>query len=154
MGPAWTFRGLNGAWRGREASSLPPVKISREHHDALIAHAREEAPNECCGYIELSGRPRRGASFAPRTTAGFAVRLRRSTGRRTCALYKIEDEAGASASTTRTRIALPEPSQQDINLARVSGLDLMVIISLAGEPEVRAWRIADGRVEEESIELA
>jgi hypothetical protein len=26
-----------------------------------------------------------------------------------------------------------------------------VIVSLAGEPEVRAWRIADGRVEEEDV---
>jgi hypothetical protein len=26
-----------------------------------------------------------------------------------------------------------------------------VIVSLAGEPTVRAWRIADGRVEEEDV---
>ena len=30
---------------------------------------------------------------------------------------------------------------------------LNLIISLQGEPEVRAWRIDDGRVEEEPIEV-
>jgi proteasome lid subunit RPN8/RPN11 len=27
------------------------VRIARELHDQLIAHARAEAPNECCGMI-------------------------------------------------------------------------------------------------------
>ena len=46
-----------------------------------------------------------------------------------------------------------EPSQTDINLAHYPHWTYL-IVSLAGEPEVRAWRIADGRVEEEPIELA
>ena len=45
-----------------------------------------------------------------------------------------------------------EPSQTDINLALYPHW-LYVIVSLAGEPEMRAWRIADGRVEEEPVEL-
>ena len=27
------------------------MRISRAHWDELVAHAREEAPNECCGYL-------------------------------------------------------------------------------------------------------
>jgi len=30
------------------------VKISREHIDEIVAHAREEAPNECCGIVASS----------------------------------------------------------------------------------------------------
>jgi proteasome lid subunit RPN8/RPN11 len=43
-----------------------------------------------------------------------------------------------------------EPSQTDINLAHYPHW-LYVIVSLAGEPNMRAWRIADGRVEEEPV---
>jgi proteasome lid subunit RPN8/RPN11 len=43
-----------------------------------------------------------------------------------------------------------EPSQTDINLAHYPHW-LYLIVSLADDPVVRAWRIADGRVEEEPI---
>src|SRR5207237_8485359 len=43
-----------------------------------------------------------------------------------------------------------EPSQTDRNLAFYPHWRY-VIVSLDGEPSVRAWRIADGRVEEEDI---
>ena len=46
-----------------------------------------------------------------------------------------------------------EPSQTDINLAEYPDY-LYVIVSLAGEPDVRAWRIADGKVTEEEVEVA
>jgi len=29
------------------------VRLSRGHRDELVAHAREESPNECCGYLPL-----------------------------------------------------------------------------------------------------
>src|SRR3954464_6403933 len=35
-------------------TSLPAVRISRADFDELVAHAREEAPNECCGYLRAS----------------------------------------------------------------------------------------------------
>jgi Prokaryotic homologs of the JAB domain len=37
----------------RRHTSLPFVRISRAHWDELVAHAREESPNECCGYMRL-----------------------------------------------------------------------------------------------------
>jgi len=45
-----------------------------------------------------------------------------------------------------------EPSQTDINLAQYPHW-LYLIVSLAGDPVVRAWRIDDGRVEEEEIDV-
>ena len=27
------------------------MRISQAHWDELVAHARDEAPNECCGYL-------------------------------------------------------------------------------------------------------
>ncbi len=43
-----------------------------------------------------------------------------------------------------------EPSQTDINLAHYPHW-IYLIVSLAGEPDVRAWRINDGHVSEEPI---
>jgi proteasome lid subunit RPN8/RPN11 len=46
-----------------------------------------------------------------------------------------------------------EPSQTDINLAQYPHW-LQVIVTLTGHdggPEVRAWRVGDGRVEEEDV---
>ena len=45
-----------------------------------------------------------------------------------------------------------EPSQTDINLAYYPHWRY-VIVSLTNEPHVRAWRIADGSVAEEAIEV-
>jgi proteasome lid subunit RPN8/RPN11 len=30
---------------------MPLIQLRREHVDAMIAHARETAPEECCGLI-------------------------------------------------------------------------------------------------------
>jgi proteasome lid subunit RPN8/RPN11 len=45
-----------------------------------------------------------------------------------------------------------EPSQTDINLAQYPDWTYW-IVSLAGEPKVRAWRIANGAVEEEPVDV-
>ncbi len=46
-----------------------------------------------------------------------------------------------------------EPSQTDINLAEYPEY-LYVIVSLADEPDVRAWRIEDGAVSEDRVEVS
>ena len=45
-----------------------------------------------------------------------------------------------------------EPSQTDINLAHYPDWTSW-IVSLENEPEVRIWRIADGSVAEESLDV-
>jgi len=136
---------------GTGRTSLRPVKISREHHDALIAHAREEAPNECCGYV--SGRD------------GLIEEVVRSENLRASPYgYELDsksllqvnelDEDGYEVGVYHSHPkSAAEPSQTDINLAHYPHWTYL-IVSLAGEPTVRAWRIADGRVEEEPVELA
>ena len=31
------------------------MKIARRHWDEMVAHAREDAPNECCGLLRTDG---------------------------------------------------------------------------------------------------
>ena len=127
------------------------MKISREHHDALIAHAQEEAPNECCGYVRIED--------------GMVGEVVRSKNLRASPYgYELDpqsllaanelDDDGHGVGIYHSHPRSPaEPSQTDINLAHYPHW-VYLIVSLAGEPGVRAWRIADGRVEEEPVELA
>jgi proteasome lid subunit RPN8/RPN11 len=122
--------------------------ISRADRDSLVEHARDEAPNECCGYA----RARDG-----RVEEVFrAENLRRSPygyeldPRSLLAANELDDQ-GFEVVIYHSHPRSPaEPSQTDINLAHYPHWRY-VIVSLDGEPAVRAWRIDDGRVEEENV---
>jgi proteasome lid subunit RPN8/RPN11 len=127
------------------------VKVSREHHAALIAHAREDAPNECCGYVRgRDGRIEEVVRSKNLRASPYGYELDPQS---LLAANELDDE-GHEVGIYHSHPKSPaEPSQTDINLAHYPHWTYL-IVSLAGEPEVRAWRIADGRVEEEPVELA
>jgi proteasome lid subunit RPN8/RPN11 len=124
------------------------VVISGSDRDELVAHAREDAPNECCGYA--------------RAEDGRVVEVFRSENLRHSPYgYELDsksllaanelDDEGQEVVIYHSHPKSPaEPSQTDINLAHYPHWRY-VIVSLAGEPSVRCWRIADGRVEEEDV---
>ena len=123
------------------------MRIARELYDEMVAHARAEAPNECCGVV-ASADGRATQVFA--ATNKFASPLRFEIDE--ADLFRINDaiddadwDVGAIYhSHTRTA---PEPSQTDINGAAQWPGTLWIIVGLAGdEPDVRTWAIEDGRV--------
>ena len=122
--------------------------------DEMVAHAREEAPNECCGLVASSnGDAQRiyRAANAERSPVKYVVDPRDQIRIQN----DIDDhgwELGAIYhSHTRTE---PFPSQTDINLARNWPDPLYVIVGVAGDaPDVRAYRIVDGQVTEAELEV-
>ena len=68
------------------------------------------------------------------------------------AFNAVEDGYGVAIYHSHPR-SPAEPSQTDINLAEYPEY-LYVIVSLADEPDVRAWRIEGGNVAEEPVEVA
>jgi [CysO sulfur-carrier protein]-S-L-cysteine hydrolase len=127
------------------------VQISRELYDRLIAHARAEAPNECCGMIaSLDGR---AVAIHPAENAAASPLRYEIEPRQQLEITETIDDAGHDLGAiyhSHTRTA-PEPSQTDINLAFYPD-SLYVIVGLAGaEPDVRAWRIVDGQVSEAEL---
>jgi [CysO sulfur-carrier protein]-S-L-cysteine hydrolase len=129
------------------------LRISRQLLDDVIAHAREDAPNECCGMIASSD----GEAVAvhrARNTAASPFRYEMDGMEQYRIQTEIEDaglELGAIYHS-HTRSA-PEPSQTDINLAFYPQA-LYVIVGLKSPvPDVRAWRIVDGQVSEASLEV-
>jgi [CysO sulfur-carrier protein]-S-L-cysteine hydrolase len=123
------------------------MRISRALLDRVIAHAREEAPNECVGMIATAGgtavevhRARNKAASPLRYEIDGMEQYRLQTA--------IEDsgrELGAIYhSHTRSD---PIPSQTDINLAFYPDSVYLIVGLKSDEPDVRAWHIRDGSYE-------
>jgi proteasome lid subunit RPN8/RPN11 len=129
------------------------VRISRRLLDEVIAHARADAPNECCGMIAA----RDGEAVAVhRATNAAASPLRYEIeGREQYRIQTAIEDAGLDLGAiyhSHTRSA-PEPSQTDVNLAFYPEA-LYVIVGVAGdEPDVRAWTIVGGKVSEAALEV-
>jgi proteasome lid subunit RPN8/RPN11 len=128
------------------------VRISRSLVDELIAHAREDAPNECCGMVAADdGR----AVEVYRAANAAASPLRYEIdGQEQYRIQMAIDDADLDLgaiyhSHTRSE---PYPSQTDIGVALVDGRGeqwwpgtIYVIVGVAGdEPEVRAYDIRPG----------
>jgi proteasome lid subunit RPN8/RPN11 len=123
------------------------MRIARELYDQLIAHARAEAPNECCGLVAASGDQVTGVHPVTNRFAS-PLRFELEPLEHMRAQDRIDEDGHElwALYHSHTRTA-PEPSQTDINGAELLGDLVWVIVGLAEEaPDVRAWRIADGRV--------
>jgi [CysO sulfur-carrier protein]-S-L-cysteine hydrolase len=121
---------------------------------AMVAHARADAPDECCGLLLARDALIEQAVPARNATRGPAA-YRVHPEDHFAAVKRAREEgtrvAGAYHSHPRSA---PAPSPTDIAEAYDPEL-LYVIVSLAGaEPEVRAWRITGaGRVTEDVLEI-
>lgn len=127
------------------------MRIARELYDRIVAHARAEAPNECCGIVATSDGLAREVFPA---TNKFASPLRFEIDEPDLIrIWRAVDEADLEIgaiyhSHTRTP---PEPSQTDINGAAQWPGALWIIVGLAsddGAHDVRTWAIDGGRVEQ------
>jgi proteasome lid subunit RPN8/RPN11 len=129
------------------------VQISQALLDEIVAHARAEAPNECCGMIAAQD----GVAVAvhrARNAAASPLRYEMDGMEQYKIQTAIEDggyELGAIYhSHTRSD---PEPSQTDINLAFYPDALYVIVGVKSDEPDVRAWRIIDGAVSEAALEV-
>ena len=133
--------------------------IARALIDELIAHASEEAPNECCGVVAVqagsSTGPARAVSVHPAVNTAASPLKFEVDGRELLGLLDSIESEGLQLgaiyhSHTRTQ---PYPSQTDINFAvNWPGVE-WIIVGLAGPeaPLVRSYRIDSGTVEEVAI---
>ena len=132
------------------AASLQLVEISQDLIDRIVARAREEAPNECCGLV--AGRdgaateifPARNEMASPLAYNVHPQDLLRITEE---IERRGEDLAAIYHSHTRSPA---EPSQTDINLAANWPDPVYLICSIADPeaPVIRGWRLRDGSVAE------
>jgi [CysO sulfur-carrier protein]-S-L-cysteine hydrolase len=124
------------------------VVISGSDWDELVSHARDDAPNECCGYARArDGRVEQvfRAENLRKSPYGYEI-----DSKSLLAANELDDEGYEVVVYHSHPKSAAEPSQTDINLATYPHWRY-VIVSLEGEPDVRCWRVEDGRVEEEDV---
>src|SRR5439155_20950206 len=131
------------------------MRIARAVLDEIVAHAREEAPNECCGM--LAGEDGRATRvYRAHNAEASPLRYTIHPQDQIRIMMEIEKrgEGLAAIYHSHTKTAA-EPSQTDINLAENWPDPLYLICSLADpeNPDVRGFSIRESRVEEVDLHV-
>ena len=128
------------------------MKIPSNVYEELLAHAREDAPNECCGLIGgLDGVAR--TVYRARNAEASPLRYNLDPQDQFRIMTEMDERGEELSAIYHSHTASPAyPSQTDINLAAYPEV-LYLIVSLAeGEQDLRGFEIKDGEVTE--VELA
>src|SRR3954452_632978 len=124
------------------------MKISRQLIEEMVAHAREDLPNECCGMI--GGREGEATRVVRvENAAASPLRYEMDPQEQYNALKGIEDagEELLAIYHSHTKSAA-YPSQTDVNQAVAWPEQIYVIVSLADAeaPDVKAYLLNDLRI--------
>ena len=134
------------------------LRIERRHADEMIAHAIQEAPNECCGI--LAGKD--GAVshlYRITNTLKSPTRYLMNPQEQLEAMLDSERHGWELLAFYHSHIHSPAyPSRTDVRMAVESGwLDVyyvLVTLESRSKPPIRAFHISDtGEVEEEGLEV-
>ena len=130
------------------------LSLPRSHSDEIIAHAREDAPNECCGII--AGNDGSATKLYRALNAEASPYRYNVDPKDLLRIYRDIDGNGWDVlaiyhSHTHTE-AYPSPT--DVKLAAWPEA-YYVIVSLEDDanPVLRAFRIEDGQVTEEELRV-
>lgn len=125
---------------------MATIRLLREHLDALIAHAREVAPAECCGLIgggsghnastiyrlrNVAANPELGYEAAPEDLFA-AQRQMRERGEELLAIYH-----------SHPRAVDPKPSETDVRLAYYPSATYLIVGLGGTEASVKAFSISE-----------
>ena len=128
------------------------IELTQGHADEIVAHAREDYPNECCGLL-----------FG---TESRAQRLLRMENIEHSPLnYRVDGKALFEAFDSMDRIGLDLvgiyhshthspalPSRTDINLAGYPDAHYLIVsLAISHKPDLRAFTIVNGAVAEQEV---
>ena len=136
------------------------LRIDRATYDAIVAHAREDHPDEACGVVagpEGSDRPER---FIPMLNAARSPTFYEFDSGDLLKLYRDMDDRGEEPVVIYHSHTATEayPSRTDIGLAMEPHAHYVLVSTRvegnnAGPVEFRSYRIVDGEVREEDVEV-
>jgi [CysO sulfur-carrier protein]-S-L-cysteine hydrolase len=132
------------------------LRIARSMLDEIVAQARAEAPNECCGIV--GSRDGRAVRLFKARNARASPLAYDIDGRDLQRIYDEIDNDDLEVGViyhSHTR-SDPVPSQTDINLASPflpDAVYLIVGVKDADRDDLRAWHIRDGQYAEARLEV-
>ena len=130
------------------------MRIDAALLERIVAHARRDFPNECCGMVAV----RDGRAVAVHEATNIAASpLRFEVDPRE--VLRVDEAFDADGATigaiyhSHTR-SDPYPSQTDVNFARGwRGIEWLIVGRRRdGEPTVRSYLIDDGVIEEVDVD--
>jgi proteasome lid subunit RPN8/RPN11 len=131
------------------------VKISRALVDEMVAHAREDLPNECCGMV--AGRDGEATEvIRVENAAASPLRYEMDPKAQYEAWKSIEDEGKELLAIYHSHTkSAAYPSQTDVNQAVAWPDQVYVIVSLADEdaPDVKGYFLKDLRIVDAEITI-
>lgn len=125
---------------------FPTLLIPADLLAAVVAHARADAPAECCGLLAGSPDGRVSLHFPVRNDLASPTEYL-TNARDMLAASKAVRAAGAEVLAVYHShpASAPVPSAKDVAGNHWGDTIVHVIVGLAGaEPDVRAWHISDG----------
>jgi [CysO sulfur-carrier protein]-S-L-cysteine hydrolase len=129
------------------------VRIPNQIYEELLAHAREDAPNECCGLIGGED----GAAktvYRARNAEASPLRYNLDPQDQFRIMTEMEERGEELSAIYHSHTASPAyPSQTDINLAAYPDALYLIVSLAAGEKELRGFRIEDGEVTEVELDI-
>jgi [CysO sulfur-carrier protein]-S-L-cysteine hydrolase len=133
------------------------LTISRRLHDEIVAHARRDHPDEACGVLAGPAGSDRPERFVPMVNAERSPTFYRFDSMEQLRVWQEMDANDEepiviyhSHTATEAR-----PSRTDIGLASEPGAHYVLVSTReADETEFRSFRIVDGEVSEEPVEIS
>jgi len=131
------------------------MKISQSLIDEMVAHAREDLPNECCGMVGGSGEEATRV-IRVANAAASPLRYEMDPQGQYNALKEIEDGGGELLAIYHSHTkSAAYPSQTDVNQAVAWPEQTYLIVSLAeDEPDVKAYLLTDLRIADVALDVA
>lgn len=136
------------------------LKISKELIDQMVAHARKDHPDEACGVIAGPANSDRPERFIPMVNAARSPTFYEFDSADLLALYKDLDQRNEDPVVIYHSHTATEayPSRTDISYASEPFAHYVLISTREtgnqdGPYELRSFRIVDGKVEEEQIQI-
>ena len=132
------------------------MRIAQSLIDEMVAHAREDLPNECCGMI--GGRDGEATEVVRVVnSAASPLRYEMDPQGQYNALKSIENGGGELLGIYHSHTkSAAYPSQTDVNQAVAWPEQVYVIVSLADAeaPDVKAYLLKDLRIADVALEVS
>jgi [CysO sulfur-carrier protein]-S-L-cysteine hydrolase len=136
------------------------LRIARELVDQVVAHARQDHPDEACGVIAGPEGRDVPTRFVPMVNAARSPTFYEFDSADLLSLYRDMDDRGEEPVVIYHSHTATEayPSRTDISLASEPGAHYLLVSTRETGPddgpfELRSFRIMDGVVTEEAIEI-
>lgn len=132
------------------------LRITQELHDQIVAHARRDHPDEACGVLAGPAGSDRPTRFVPMLNAARSPTFYEFDSMEQLRVWREMDDLDEepiviyhSHTATEAR-----PSRTDVNLASEPGAHYVLVSTREpGETEFRSFRIVEGEVTEEPVEI-